>query len=141
MAIARLLDVDRAKCRVERFPDTEINVQLDDPVRLRRVFIIQSSCLPVDERAMEAFAIADACRRAAASAITWIAPYFGYARSDKRKSRRLPLMGRLIADFAERVGINQLIAFEGGAWTVPDSLPSRLYLRYVAATHASHRRN
>jgi N-terminal domain of ribose phosphate pyrophosphokinase len=61
------------------------NVQLNDPVRERRVFIVQSSCPPVDQHVMEALAIADACRRAAASSVTWIAPYFGYARSDKRR--------------------------------------------------------
>ena len=111
-SVARLLNVDLAKCRVQRFPDTEIDVRLDEPVRDCRVFIIQSSCPPVDERAMEAFAIADACRRAAASTITWIAPYFGYARSDKRKGRRVPLMGRLIADIAEHAGIDRVIAVD-----------------------------
>lgn len=112
LAVVRLSDVNLAKCRVERFPDTEINVQLDEPVRGRRIFIIQSSCPPVDEHAMEVFAIADACRRAAASTITWIAPYFGYARSDKRKGRRTPLMGRLVADFAEHTGINHVVAVD-----------------------------
>jgi ribose-phosphate pyrophosphokinase len=111
-AIARLLDVDLAKCRVERFPDTEVNVELGESVRERRIFIIQSSCPPVDEHAMETFAIADACRRAAAASITWVAPYFGYARGDKRKGRRGALMGRLVADFAEQAGINQLIAVD-----------------------------
>ena len=61
---------------------------------------------------MEAFAIADACRRAAASSITWIAPYFGYARSDKRRGRRTALMGRLVADFAEHSGVDHVIAVE-----------------------------
>jgi ribose-phosphate pyrophosphokinase len=111
-AIAQLLGVEIGKCCVERFPDSEINVQLDEPVRDRRVFIVQSSCPPVDEHAMEAFAIADACRRDAASTITWVAPYFGYARSDKRRGRRTALMGRLIADFAERAGIDQVIAVD-----------------------------
>jgi ribose-phosphate pyrophosphokinase len=112
IAVARLLDVDLAKCRVERFADTEINVRIEEPVRGRRIFIIQSSCPPVDEHAMEVFAIGDACRRAAASTITWIAPYFGYARSDKRKGRRTPLMGRLVADFAEHAGINHVVAVD-----------------------------
>ena len=112
IAIAQLLGVEIGKCRLERFPDTEVNVQLDEPARDRHVFIVQSSCAPVDEHAMEAFAIADACRRAAASSITWIAPYFGYARSDKRRGRRTALMGRLAADFAEHAGINHLIAVD-----------------------------
>jgi len=112
VAIAQLLDVEIGKCRVERFPDTEINVQIDEQVRDRRVFIVQSSCPPVDERAMEVFAIADACRRAAACGITWIAPYLGYARSDKRRGRRTALMGRLVADFAEHAGIDHVIAVD-----------------------------
>jgi len=74
MAIAQHMNVGVGKCRVARFPDTEVNVQLDEPVCDSNVFIIQSSCPPVDEHAMEAFAIADACRRAAASSITWVAP-------------------------------------------------------------------
>ncbi len=111
-AIARLLDVNLAKCRVERFPDSEVNVELGESVRERRVFIIQPSCPPVDQHATEAFAIADACRRAAAMAVTWVAPYFGYARGDKRRGRRCALMGRLIADFAEQAGISQLIAVD-----------------------------
>jgi hypothetical protein len=53
IAIARLLDVEVANCRVERFPDTEVNVHVDEPVRERRVFIVQSSCFPVDQRVME----------------------------------------------------------------------------------------
>ena len=111
-ALAQLLGVQIGRCRVERFPDTEVNVQLDEPVRDRNVFIVQSSCPPVDEHALEAFAIADACRRAAASSITWVAPYFGYARSDKRRGRRAALMGRLVADFAEHAGIDRMIAVD-----------------------------
>ena len=112
LAIAQHIDVRVAKCRVERFPDTEVNVQLDESVRDSRVFIVQSSCPPVDEHVMEAFAIADACRRAGTSFITWIAPYFGYARSDKRKGRRTALMGRLVADFAEHAGVDHVIAVD-----------------------------
>jgi ribose-phosphate pyrophosphokinase len=112
IAIAQLLNIEIGKCRVERFPDTEINVQLDDSVRDRHVCIVQSSCPPVDGHAMEVFAIADACRRDAARDITWIAPYFGYARSDKRRGRRSPLMGRLMADFAEHAGIDRVIAVD-----------------------------
>jgi ribose-phosphate pyrophosphokinase len=112
LAVARLLHVEPVRCRVERFPDTEINLELLEPVRDRRVFIVQSSSPPVDAHVMEAFAIADACRREGASGITWIAPYFGYARSDKRKGRRTALMGRLVADFAEHAGVDQIIAVD-----------------------------
>src|SRR6266581_1752736 len=112
MEIAHSLDVEVGKCRVGRFPDTEINVQLDEPVREREVFIVQSSCPPVDQNVMEAFAIADACRRAGAASIRWVAPYFGYARSDRRQGQRSAIMGRLLADFAERAGIGYVIAVD-----------------------------
>jgi ribose-phosphate pyrophosphokinase len=111
-ASAQLLDVEVGKCRVRRFPDTEVNIRLDEAVRERGVFIIQSSSPPVDQHTMEVFAIADACRRAAASGITWIAPYLGYARSDNRRGRRAPVMGRLVADFIERAGIDHVIAVD-----------------------------
>lgn len=112
VATAQRLGAEIGQCSVTRFPDTEVNVQLNEPVRERRVFIVQSSCPPVDQHVMEVLAIADACRRAAASSITWIAPYFGYARSDKRRDGRTPIMGRLVADFAERAGIDHLIAVD-----------------------------
>ena len=111
-ASAALLDAEMGQCKMERFPDSEVNVQLDEPVRERRVFIIQSSSPPVDRHVMEIFAIADACRRAAASNVTWLAPYFGYARSDKRQGRHSAIMARLLADFAERAGIDQVIAVD-----------------------------
>jgi ribose-phosphate pyrophosphokinase len=112
MATAALLNAEIGKCQVERFPDSEVNVRLDEPVRERRVFVIQSSHPPVDQHVMEVFAIADACRRVAASSVTWLAPYFGYARSGKRQGRRSAIMGRLLADFAERAGIDQVIAVD-----------------------------
>jgi ribose-phosphate pyrophosphokinase len=112
MAIAQHMNVGVRKCHVARFPDSEVNVQLDESVRGSHVFVVQSSCPPVDEHAMEAFAIVDACRRAGAASITWIAPYFGYARSDKRRGRRTALMGRLLADFAEDSGVNQLVTVD-----------------------------
>ena len=81
MATAQRLGAEIGQCSVQRFPDTEVNVQLNEPVHKRRVFIVQSSCPPVDQHITEVLAIAGACRRAAASSVTWIAPYFGYARA------------------------------------------------------------
>ena len=112
LTTAGLLGVEIGECSLARFPDTEVNVQLNEPVRGRWVFILQSSSPPVDEHVMEVFAIVDACRRAGAAGIGWIAPYFGYARSDKRGTRRNAIMARLIADFAQRAGIDQLITVD-----------------------------
>lgn len=110
--VARLLKLEIANCRVERFPDTEVDVELDQAVRAREVFIIQASSPPVDQNAMETCAIADACRRAGAASISWVAPYFGYARSDRRKGRRVAIMGRLTADFVQRAGIDHVMAMD-----------------------------
>src|SRR5437868_574592 len=138
MTIAQLLQVELGTCILERFPDTEVNVRLEEPVRGRRVFIVQSSCPPVDQHLMEVFAIADASRRAAASSITWIAPYFGYARSDKRRGRRAAMMGRLVADFTERAGIDDLIATGGTIRNAIETLiqAGATHRFLIAASHA-----
>ena len=112
MKVAQSLEVEIGKCSLDRFPDTEVSVQLDEPVHEREVFLIQSSSPPVDQNVMETFALADACRRGGASGITWVAPYFGYARSDRRQGRRVAIMGRLVADFAQRAGIDRVITVD-----------------------------
>lgn len=109
---ARLLESEIGRCTVERFPDSEVNVRLTEPVRARKIVIIGSTSPPVDEHLIEVVAIADACRRASATAITWMAPYFGYARSDKRGAYRSPVMASLVARFAETSGIGHLVAVD-----------------------------
>src|SRR5258706_11184094 len=83
-SIARELQIKPAACSIERFPDSEVSIQLLESVRRREVFIIQPTSPAVDEHLVELLAIADACRRAAAGRITAVIPYFGYSRSDKR---------------------------------------------------------
>src|SRR5919106_4231653 len=78
-------------CSVERFPDGELSVWLDEPVRGREVFIIQPTSPPVNDHLVELLAFADGCRRASAGRVTAIVPYFGYARSDRRNGRRVPV--------------------------------------------------
>lgn len=97
---------------VEHFPDGEINVRLDEPVRGRDVFIIQPTSPPVSENLFELLAFADACRRSAANSITAVVPYFGYARSDKRHGRREPIMASMVADLLQKVGIKHLLTFD-----------------------------
>jgi ribose-phosphate pyrophosphokinase len=90
-SITRELGVRLGTCTVERFPDGEVSVRLDEPVREKEVFIVQPTSPPVNEHLMELLAFADACRRASAVRITAIMPYFGYARADKRHGRREPI--------------------------------------------------
>ncbi len=111
-AIAHSLGVPLTPCCIERFPDGEISVELDESVRRREVFIVQPTCPPVNDRLVELLAFADASRRAAAAHITAVIPYFGYARSDRRAGRRQPIMGTMVADLMQSAGIGHVVTMD-----------------------------
>jgi ribose-phosphate pyrophosphokinase len=111
-SVAREVGVGLGVCAVERFPDGEISVRLDEPVRGREVFILQPTSPPVDKHLVELLAFADACRRASAAHVTAIIPYFGYARSDKRHGRREPIMASMVADLIQEVGVNHVVTID-----------------------------
>jgi ribose-phosphate pyrophosphokinase len=110
--VAGILEHDVARSFVEHFPDGEINVRLDEPVRGRDVFVIQPTSPPVTDNLFELLAFCDACRRSAARSITAVIPYFGYARSDKRHGRREPIMASLIAELLQTVGIQHVLTVD-----------------------------
>src|SRR5262252_2419545 len=110
--VAGELGVQLGARAVERFPDGETSVRLDEPVRGREVFIVQPTSPPVNEHLVELLAFADACRRASAAHVTAIIPYFGYARSDKRHGRREPIMASLVADLIQAVGVNHVVTID-----------------------------
>jgi ribose-phosphate pyrophosphokinase len=99
-------------CSVERFPDGELSVRLDEPVRCREVFIIQPTSPPVNDHLIELLAFADACRRASAARITAVMPYFGYSRADKRSGRREPITASMVADLMQAVGVNHVVTID-----------------------------
>jgi ribose-phosphate pyrophosphokinase len=99
-------------CSVERFPDGELSVRLDEPVRGREVFIIQPTSPPVNDHLIELLVFADACRRASAARITAVMPYFGYSRADKRSGRREPITASMVADLMQAVGVNHVITLD-----------------------------
>lgn len=111
-SVAATLGVPLGGCTVERFPDGEVEVRLDDSVRGDTVFVIQPTSPPVNEHLVELIAFADACRRGAASRIVAVVPYFGYARADRRKGRRVPVMARAVADMLEAVGFDHLVTID-----------------------------
>lgn len=111
-AIAKELGVALGRCTVERFPDGEVAVELEQSVRGRDVFIVQSTAPPVNDHLVELLVFADACRRADAERITAIVPYFGYARSDKRQGRRVPITARAVADMMQSVGIDHVVTLD-----------------------------
>jgi ribose-phosphate pyrophosphokinase len=111
-SVAREIGVKLGASSVERFPDGEVWVGLDESVRRRDVFIIQSTSPPVNDNLIELLAFADACRRASAASVTAVVPYFGYARQDTRHGRREPVTARMVADLIEAVGIDNLITVD-----------------------------
>lgn len=96
----------------ERFPDGEVFVRVEESVRGREVVLMQPTSPPVNDHLVELLALADACRRAAAARIVAVIPYFGYARSDRREGRRMPIMASLLADLIERAGIEHVLTLD-----------------------------
>jgi ribose-phosphate pyrophosphokinase len=110
--VARELGVAPGACAVERFPDGEVAVEVRRSIRGREVFIVQPTSPPVNDHLVELLVFADACRRADAARITAIVPYFGYARSDKRQGRRVPVTARAVADMMQSVGIDRVVTLD-----------------------------
>jgi ribose-phosphate pyrophosphokinase len=110
--IAKYLDTPLCKGMVSRFADNESRVEIESNVRGRDVFIIQPTCAPANENIMEALIMADACRRASANRITLVAPYFGYARQERKSAPRTPITAKLIADLITTSGYDRLLTLE-----------------------------
>lgn len=97
---------------INRFPDGEIEVRLEETVRGREAVLIQGTGPPVNDNLVELLALADACRRSAAARITAVVPYFGYARSDRRRSQREPITASLVAQLIQTAGIDHLVTVD-----------------------------
>jgi ribose-phosphate pyrophosphokinase len=110
--IARNVNVELVRRVLERFPDGELHIELQESVRGHDVYLVQPTCPPVDEHLFELFLMADACHRAGAIHLTAVMPYFGYARQDRRAHGREPLSVRLIADLLGKSGIQRLVAVD-----------------------------
>ena len=110
--IARELGVPVARCAIDRFADGETSVRLEESVTGRDVVLVQPTSPPVNDHLVELLALADACRRGVAARITAVIPYYGYARSDKRHNQLEPIMGRVVADLLQSVGISHLVTMD-----------------------------
>lgn len=95
-----------------RFPDGEIRVQIGQTVRGKDVFVIQSVSPPVNDHLMELLLLVDALRRASARSICAVIPYFGYARQDRKKTGRVPISARLVANLLETAGVDRVVTLE-----------------------------
>jgi ribose-phosphate pyrophosphokinase len=111
-AIARELGVELGASSVTRHPDGETSLRLEQSVRQREVFIVQATSPPVNDHLVELLAFADACRRDGAARVVAVVPYFGYARSDNRHGRRVPVMASLVAACIQAAGVDQLLTVD-----------------------------
>jgi ribose-phosphate pyrophosphokinase len=111
--IARHLGVELGKAAAGRFSDGEVTVEIQQNVRGREVFVVQSTCAPTNDNLMELLIMADALKRASAQRITAVIPYFGYARQDRRpRSTRVPISAKVVANMLEAVGVNRLLTMD-----------------------------
>jgi len=110
--IAKYLSLPLSDAGVKRFSDGEISVQIDESVRGKDVFIIQSTCVPANDNLMELLILTDALRRSSANSITAIIPYFGYARQDRKTTPRVPITAKLVANLIESAGIDRVATID-----------------------------
>jgi ribose-phosphate pyrophosphokinase len=111
--IARCLRLPLARAHVGRFSDGEINVEILENIRGRETFIIQPTCPPASENLMELLVMADAAKRASASRITAVIPYYGFARQDRRpRAARVPITAKLVANLIGAAGVDRVLTVD-----------------------------
>ena len=111
-AICEYLGIQLGEVRIDRFPDGEKFIKLGEDVRGRDCFVIQSTCAPVDENLVELLIYLDCLRRASASRITAVVPYFGYARQDRKAEGRVPITAKLVANLITTAGADRVLSVD-----------------------------
>ncbi|GAA4651861.1 ribose-phosphate pyrophosphokinase [Kistimonas scapharcae] len=107
------LHIPLGKASVGRFSDGEVSVEIQENVRGKDVFIIQSTCAPTNDNLMELLVMADAMRRSSAARVTAVIPYFGYARQDRRpRSTRVAISAKVVADMIASVGVDRVLTVD-----------------------------
>jgi ribose-phosphate pyrophosphokinase len=106
------LNLPLAEATAERFPDGEVIVKVDEDVRGRDCFVVQSTCSPVNEHLMELLISIDCLRRASAKRITAVIPYFGYARQDRKDEGRTPITAKLVANLITAAGADRVLCMD-----------------------------
>ncbi len=111
--VASRLYLSLGKADVGKFSDGEVAVELNENVRGKDVFVVQSTCAPTNDNLMELLVMIDALRRASAHRITAVVPYFGYARQDRRvRSARVPITAKVVADMMDAVGVDRVLTMD-----------------------------
>jgi ribose-phosphate pyrophosphokinase len=111
-AVARQLGVDPVKRTLERFPDGEMHVEIEESIRGRDVYLLQPTSPPAEANLLELLLLADACRRSDAGRLTAVIPYFGYARQDRRARGREAVGARVAADLVQLGGFQRIVSVD-----------------------------
>ncbi len=110
--VCKYLGLPLGGSKIDTFPDGEKVIRIEDDVRGRDCFVVQSTCEPVDEHLMELLIYLDCLRRASAKRITAVIPYFGYARQDRKDEGRVPITAKLVANLITTAGANRVLAID-----------------------------
>ena len=110
--IANYMGIEISNCRVSRFADGEVQINIEETVRGHTVFVIQSTNGPVNENYMELLIMIDALKRASAEHINIIMPYYGYSRQDRKAAPRQPISAKLMADLLQTAGASRLMCLD-----------------------------
>lgn len=140
------LKVPLGGAKVKRFSDGEIQIEINENVRSKDIYIIQSTCPPVNDNLIELLLMIDAFKRSSAIRITAVIPYYGYARQDKKVEPRVPISAKLVADLLTVAGANRIITMDlhavqiQGFFNIPvDNLfAAPVILEYIKANLQDH---
>ncbi len=111
-AVCKYLRIPLGGAKLGRFPDGERFIKLEDDVRGRDCYVLQSTCEPVDDHLVELLIYLDCLRRASARRITAVVPYFGYARQDRKDEGRVPITAKLVANLITTAGADRVVAID-----------------------------
>ncbi len=145
-AICASIDVPLGEATVDTFPDGETFVKINENIRGRDVYIIQSTCPPTNQHLMELLIMMDAARRASAQRITAVLPFFGYARQDRKDQPRVPITAKLVANLLVSAGANRILTMDlhsqqiQGFFDIPvDHLyASPVFFEYLASSRSDN---
>ncbi|MBX3354051.1 MAG: ribose-phosphate pyrophosphokinase [Phycisphaeraceae bacterium] len=110
--VCEAIDLPLGHASTEAFPDGELIVRVEEDVRGRDCFVVLSTCAPVNENLVELLIFMDSLKRASASRITAVIPYFGYARQDRKDEGRTPITAKLVANLITKAGADRVLAIE-----------------------------
>jgi ribose-phosphate pyrophosphokinase len=111
-AICKSIGMELGKCSIQPFPDGETFIKIEENVRGDDVFVVQPTSPPTNHNLMELFIMIDALRRASASRITAVLPFYGYARQDRKDQPRVPITAKLIANLLVASGVNRILTMD-----------------------------